>query len=66
MNSELKALGIQYKLPSGTWVLMDRYANMGYTRSNTFVYDEIGKADAAFIRYGHSSDVSLYMKSSKV
>lgn len=40
MNSELKALGIQYKLPSGTWVLMDRYANMGYTRSNTFVYDK--------------------------
>ena len=40
MNSELKAIGIQYKLPSGTWVLMDRYANMGYTRSNTFVYDK--------------------------
>lgn len=40
MNSELKALGIQYKLPSGTWVLMDRYADKGYTRSNTFVYDK--------------------------
>ena len=41
MNMELKALGIQYKLPSGTWVLMDKYADKGYTKSNTFVYDEI-------------------------
>ena len=40
MNMELKALGIQYKLPSGTWLLFDKYASAGYTKSNTFVYDE--------------------------
>ena len=31
MNMELKALGIQYKLPSGTWLLFDKYASAGYT-----------------------------------
>ena len=41
LNMELKALGIQYKLPSGTWLLFDKYASAGYTKSNTFVYDEL-------------------------
>lgn len=39
-NGLLHFLGIQYKLKCGTWVLYQEYANCGYTKSRTFVYDE--------------------------
>ncbi len=39
-NGLLHFLGIQYKLKCGTWVLYQEYADCGYTKSRTFVYDE--------------------------
>lgn len=39
-NGLLHFLGIQYKLKCGTWVPYQEYADCGYTKSRTFVYDE--------------------------
>ena len=39
-NDLLHFLGIQYKLKSGTWVLYQKYADCGYTKSKTYQYDE--------------------------
>lgn len=39
-NDLLHFLGIQYKLKSGTWVLYQKYADCGYTKSRTYQYDE--------------------------
>lgn len=39
-NDLLYFLGIQYKLKSGTWVLYQKYADCGYTKSRTYQYDE--------------------------
>ena len=36
-NKKLNELGIQYKR-GGTWFLYDKYADKGYTRSETYKY----------------------------
>ena len=40
MNDLLLAFAIQFRLKSGTWVLYQEYADCGYTRSHTHVYDK--------------------------
>lgn len=39
LNSTLHAFGIQYKL-DGTWLLYQKYAEQGYTKSYTHAYDD--------------------------
>lgn len=42
MNKKLNELGIQYKT-SGTWCLYQKYADQGYTRTDTYHYrDSVG------------------------
>ena len=41
MNRLLHNLGVQFQLQCGTWVLYQKYANHGYTRSRTIVYDDV-------------------------
>lgn len=41
MNKFLKEQGIQYK-QSGTWLLYQKYAQMGYTKSETYIDEETG------------------------
>lgn len=40
-NKLLHDLGIQYKL-SGTWLLYQKYANFGYTKSTTYIDENTG------------------------
>lgn len=40
MNDLLLAFAIQFRLKSGTWVLYQEYADCGYTRSHTHVYNK--------------------------
>ena len=41
LNKFLNEQGIQYK-QSGTWLLYQKYAQMGYTKSETFIDEETG------------------------
>ncbi len=41
MNRLLHNLDVQFQLQCGTWVLYQKYANHGYTRSRTIVYDDV-------------------------
>lgn len=41
LNKKLNELGVQYK-QSGTWLLYQKYAELGYTKSTTFVDEKTG------------------------
>lgn len=60
-NKKLNELGIQYKR-GGTWFLYDRYADQGYTRSETYKYTNGEGCDCANIstRWTQKGRLFLY------
>ena len=49
MNKKLHELGIQFKL-SGTWLLYQKYAEQGYTKSYTHTYtDSLGTSHSTIL-----------------
>jgi prophage antirepressor-like protein len=62
LNGLLHFLGIQYKLKCGTWVLYQKYADCGYTKSKTFVYDEENSGTAVHTYWTQRGRMFLYEK----
>jgi prophage antirepressor-like protein len=51
LNRTLNALGVQYKL-NGTWILYQKYAEQGYTKSSTYPYvDKLGMTHTSMFTY---------------
>jgi prophage antirepressor-like protein len=62
LNGLLHFLGIQYKMKCGTWVLYQKYADCGYTKSKTFVYDEENSGTAVHTYWTQRGRMFLYEK----
>jgi Prophage antirepressor len=51
LNRTLNAFGVQYKV-DGTWVLYQKYAEQGYTKSSTYPYvDKLGMTHTSMFTY---------------
>jgi prophage antirepressor-like protein len=62
LNGLLHFLGIQYKLKCGTWVLYQEYADCGYTKSKTFVYDDEKNGTSVHTYWTQRGRMFLYEK----
>ncbi|MBQ7014385.1 MAG: phage antirepressor KilAC domain-containing protein [Oscillospiraceae bacterium] len=60
MNRLLHNLGVQFQLQCGTWVLYQKYANHGYTRSRTIVYDDVHCRSAVHTYWTQRGRLFLY------
>ncbi len=60
MNALLHTLNVQYALECGTWVLYQKYANRGYTKTKTLIIDKTRKRTVVHTYWTQLGRMFLY------
>ena len=60
MNALLHTLNVQYALECGTWVLYQKYANRGYTKTKTLIIDRSRKRTVVHTYWTQLGRMFLY------